>query len=104
MLFTALWPPAFFACLVMGRYDSICLLFILLALCRWMQGDMLRFSLWIGVGPPVIFPAFAGIAPAFVGQKRLIPLIKYSLLSLWLTVPLTLIYLGRDGDIGFSTA
>ncbi len=69
MLFTALWPPAFFACLVMGQYDSICLLFILLALCRWMQGDMLRFSLWIGVGAACKFFPLLLVLPLLLLAK-----------------------------------
>lgn len=102
ILFCFLWPPAFFACFIMGQYDSICLLFILLALLYWLRGNMLRFSLWIGVGVACkFFPLLLVVPLVLLVEKRLLPILKYGLLTLWLTLPLNLLYVNRDGDMGF---
>lgn len=100
-LFFALWPPAFFSALVMGQYDSIGLFFTLAALLYWMRGRMTAFALMTGVAAACKFFVFFMFIPLLLlREKRLVHIVKTGLVSLWLLLPTTLLFMGRTGDMG----
>ncbi len=92
-------PIAFFSPMVMGQYDSLCLFFMLWALLYYLQGDYTRFTLLMGVAGIFKFFAFLPLIPLLLLQeKRILSLVKYALMSLWLYIPSSLLYLGRTGN------
>ncbi|MFV0412187.1 MAG: glycosyltransferase 87 family protein [Oscillospiraceae bacterium] len=100
-LFFALSPPAFFASMVMGQYDSICLFFILMGLLQWLRGKTLACSLWFGLGASSKFFALFLLVPlVLLVEKRPLHIIKHGLVSLWLVLPASLLFWGRTGDMG----
>ncbi len=103
-LFFLFNPIAFFSPVVMGQYDSLCLFFMLWALLFYLRGDMKRFSLLIGIAAVFKFFAFLPFIPLLLlHEKRFLPLLKYAVLSLWLYVPSSLLFLGRTGNAGTFT-
>ncbi len=95
-LFFLFNPIAFFSPVVMGQYDAIGLFFILLALYYYLVGDMRRFALFMGVGGVFKFFAFLVFIPLLLlKEKRIIKILLYSLLSMFLYLPTTLLFLGR---------
>ena len=86
----------------MGQYDSLCLFFLLWALCLYFDGRLPAFTVLIGVAMACKFFALLVFLPLLLLQeKRISRLLGYGVLSLWLTVPTGLLYAGRDGDMGF---
>ncbi len=103
-LFFLFNPIAFFSPMVMGQYDSICLFFMLWALLYYLRGDTMRFSLLMGVAGLFKFFAFLPLIPLLLLQeKKLLMLAKRAVISLWLYLPSTLLYLGRTGNAGSFT-
>lgn len=101
LLFFVLWPPAFFSSYVMGQYDSICLFFTLLSFMYWLKGKYMHFALVAGVGAACkFFALFLFLPLVLLTEKRLLHIIKYGLLSLWLVLPTSLLFMGRTGDMG----
>ena len=97
---TALWPPAFFAACVMGQYDSICLFFTLLGILCWLEGNLQKAAIWFGVGAACKFFPLMLFAPLILlKEKRPLQILKYGILSLWLTFPAALLFRGRTGDM-----
>lgn len=95
-------PISFFNTLVMGQYDSICLFFLLWALLCYLKQKNTAFALLIGVGMVFkFFPLFLFIPLLLLVEKRPLQWVKYGLLSLWLYLPTTLLFMGRNGDAGF---
>lgn len=94
-------PVAFFSPMVMGQYDTLCLFFTLWALCHYIDGNYTKFSLIIGVGVVCKFFALLIFVPlVLLAEKRLLRIIKYGLMSLWLYIPTTLLFMGRTGQAG----
>lgn len=103
-LFFALWPPAFFSVLAMGQYDSICVFLTLLAVYWWMQGKMLRFAIVFGVAIPFkIFAALLMVPLLLLREKRILQVLKYALISLWVLVPTGLLFAGHTFSMGQFT-
>lgn len=100
-LFMALWPPAFMSVLIMGQYDSLCLFFTLLGFLLWLRGNHTRSALWFGLGAACkFFPLLLFIPLLLLTEKRILHILKYGVLSLWLVLPTTLLFWGRTGDMG----
>lgn len=98
-LFFLLNPIAFFSPMVMGQYDTLCLFFTLWALCFYVQGRYTPFSLVLGLGAVCkFFPLLLFIPLILLVEKRLLHLLKYAVMVLWLYLPTTLLYWGRTGD------
>ncbi len=98
-------PISFFSPIIMGQYDSICLFFMLWALKFYLDSDMKRFSLLIGVAGIFKFFAFLVFIPLLLlKEKKLFPIIKNSLLSLFLFLPSTLLFLGRTSNASMFTS
>lgn len=97
-----LCPAAFFGVLCMGQYDSLCILVILLALPYWLDGDLLRFALVMGLAMVFkMFALFLIIPLVLLREKRLLRAAGYIALSMWLYLPGLFLFRGRDGDAGF---
>lgn len=99
-LYFVLDPIAFFAAIVMGQYDSLCLLFLLAAILCWLDGRMLRFSLLAGVALVFkFFPLLLFLPLLVLTEKRPLRCAGYLLASLWLYIPTALLFRGRTGDM-----
>ncbi|WP_367924066.1 hypothetical protein [uncultured Ruthenibacterium sp.] len=86
----------------MGQYDSLCLFFLLWALYFYFEGRLSLFTLLVGVAMVCKFFALLVFLPLLLlREKRLSRLCGYGALSLWLMVPTSLLFSGRDGDMGF---
>ena len=97
-----LGPAAFIGGLCMGQYDSLCILVILLALPYWLDGDLLRFALVMGLAMVFkMFALFLIIPLVLLREKRLLRAAGYIALSMWLYLPGLFLFRGRDGDAGF---
>ena len=95
-------PVCFFTTLIMGQYDSICLFFVLWALCLYFEGRLRRFALVMGAGLVFkFFPVFLLIPLLLLKEKNPLRLVGYGAAALWLYLPSTLLFYGRDGDAGF---
>lgn len=100
-LFFALMPPVFFSSMVMGQYDTICLLFILLGVRQWLKGNHMACALLLGAGACAKFFSLLLLVPLILlSEKRPLHILKYGLVSLWLVVPTGLLFMGRTGDMG----
>ncbi len=98
-------PIAFFSPMVMGQYDSVCLFFLLLALKYYLDGDMVRFSLLMGVSGIFKFFAYLIFIPLLLLKvKKLLPLAGFALMSLWLYLPSSLLFLGRADNSSHFTS
>ena len=94
-------PVAFFSPMVMGQYDTLCLFFTLWALCFYLDGNYTKFSLVIGVGVVCKFFALLIFVPLILlAEKRLLKIVKYGIISMWLYIPTTLLFMGRTGEAG----
>ncbi len=99
-LFTALGPPAFFAVFMMGQYDSICLFFTLLGLYYWTKDRPVASALVFGAGAACkFFPLMLFAVLLLLRHKRVLDILKYLAVSLWLLAPTTLLFLGNNGDM-----
>ena len=97
-----LCPISFFSVFSMGQYDSFCLALILWALILYLDNRMLSFTLVMGAA--IVFKMFALfllIPLLLLQEKRLSRLLCYGALSLWLYLPGTLLFAGRNGDAGY---
>lgn len=100
-LLFCLHPVTLFTVFAMGQYDSLCLVFLLLALCFYCKKDLLRFSLVMGAALVFkFFALFAFLPLLLLAEKRLLHVLKYAALSLWLYLPTTLLFWGRTADAG----
>lgn len=100
-LFFVLDPIAFFAALIMGQYDTLCLVFMLAAILAWLEGRMLRFSLLTGAAMIFkFFPLLLFLPLLVLAEKRPAHCVGYGLASLWLYLPTALFFRGRTGDMG----
>lgn len=92
-------PVAFFSPMVMGQYDTLCLLFTLWGLCLYVQGRLTRFALLFGAGMVCkSFPLLLFVPLVLLAEKRPLRLLGHGLTVLWLYLPTTLLYWGRTGD------
>ena len=99
-LYFVLEPIAFFAVLVMGQYDSLCLVFLLAAVLAWLQGRMWRFALLGGVALVFKFFPLLLILPLLVlAEKRPLRCAAYAAAGFWLYLPTALLFRGRTGDM-----
>lgn len=99
-----LWlcPIAFFTVLGMGQYDSLCLLFILGALYLYLQDKLLAFSLVMGMALVFkMFALFVFVPLLLLREKRLLRVLGYLVIGMWLYLPGTLLFAGRNGDASF---
>ena len=97
-------PVAFFSPMAMGQYDTLCLFFTLWALCLYVKGDMTKFSLIMGVGVVFkFFPLMILVPLVLVREKKILNIIKYGIMSLWLYIPTTLLFWGRTGNAAVFT-
>lgn len=97
-------PIAFFAPMAMGQYDTLCLFFTLWALVYYLRGDMKKFSFVIGIS--VVFKFFSlliFIPLILLNEKKILNIIKYAALILWLYIPTTLLFWGRTGNAAVFT-
>lgn len=98
-LFFALSPVAFFSPLMMSQYDSLPLFLALLGILYWMRGDVAKCVLWMGLGAACKFYVLLLLVPlVLLREKRVLRIIKYGVMSLWLIIPTTLLFLGRIPD------
>lgn len=98
-LFFVFDPVAFFSPMAMGQYDTLCLFFILWALCWYVKGDLVRFSLVIGAGAACKFFALLVFVPLLLlAEKRIRRLVLDGLCALWLLLPTTLLFRHRMAD------
>ncbi len=99
-LYFVLDPIVFFATMVMGQYDSLCLLFLLAAILAWLDGRMLRFSLLAGVAVVFkFFPLLLFVPLLVLVEKRPLRCAGYLLASLWVYIPTAFLLCGRTGDM-----
>lgn len=99
-LYFVLDPIVFFATMVMGQYDSLCLLFLLAAILAWLDGRMLRFSLLAGVAVVFkFFPLLLFVPLLVLVEKRPLRCAGYLLASLWVYIPTAFLFRGRTGDM-----
>ncbi len=97
-------PVAFFSPMVMGQYDTLCLFFTLWALVYYLKGDMTKFSLVIGAGVVFkFFPLMILVPLVLIREKKILNIVKYGLMSLWLYIPTTLLYWGKTGNAAVFT-
>ena len=103
-LFFLFNPIAFYSPMVMGQYDTLCLFFTLWALNYYVKGNYTKFSLILGVGVVCkFFPLLIFFPLILLVEKKILPLIKYALMTLWLYIPTTLLFLGRTGNASAFT-
>ena len=95
-------PITLFSVFAMGQYDTFCLLFILLALLFYFKKQYYRFAFVMGAALVCKFFAIFLLLPLLLlTEKRMHKLLQYLLVSLWLYVPTTLLFMGKTGDAGF---
>lgn len=96
-----LHPIAFFAALIMGQYDTLCLFFLLAALLAWCQGRYWRFALLGGAAMVFkFFPLLLLLPLVALAEKRLHRCCGLLAASLWLVLPTGLLFRGHTGDMG----
>ncbi len=104
-LFFLFNPIAFFSPMVMGQYDTFCLFFLLFAISYYLDGDIKKFTILIGVSAVFKFFSFFAFIPLLLlKEKKIIPLLKYIILSFWLYIPTTLLYFGKTGNASAFTS
>lgn len=92
-------PLAFFSPMVLGQYDTLCLLFTLWGLCFYVRKKMTPFALLFGVGLVCkSFPLLLFVPLLLLAEKRPLRLFCHGVTVLWLYLPTTLLYRGRTGD------
>ena len=92
-------PIVFFSPVIMGQYDTLCLFFTLWAMTKYLKGSYTRFSFIAGIGVVCkFFPLLIFIPLVLLAEKRILHIIKYLVLSLWLYIPTTLLFYGRTGN------
>ncbi len=97
-------PIAFYSPMAMGQYDTLCLFFTLWALCYYIEGDMGRFSLVIGVGMVFkFFPLLILVPLVLLKEKKIFKIVQYGVMSMWLYIPTTALFLGRTGNAAAFT-
>ncbi len=99
-----LWmcPVAFLTVLGMGQYDSLCLLFLLAGIWLYQQKKMIPFVLVMGAAMVFkMFAVFVLVPLLLLREKRILRLLGYGAMSLWLYLPGALLFAGRNGDAGF---
>lgn len=100
--FLWLCPVGFFTIFGMGQYDSLALFFILIALYYYFQDKMPLFVATMGVALVFkMFALFIFIPLLLLKEKRIWRILQYLLCSLWLYLPLSVLFLGNTGDMGF---
>ncbi len=100
--FLWLCPIAFFTVLAMGQYDSLCLLLILIGVYQYQKNRLIPFVLVMGAAFVFeIFALFIFIPLLLLREKRILHLLGYGAMSLWLYLPGLLLFAGNDGDAGF---
>ncbi len=98
-LFFLFNPIALFSPFVMGQYDTFCLFFLLFSIYYYLEDNIKMFTILIGVSAVFKFFSFLAFIPLLLlKEKKLVSLIKYSILSFWLYIPTTLLYLGKTGN------
>jgi hypothetical protein len=99
-LYFVLDPFAFFAALIMGQYDSLCLVFVLASLLAWRQKRMWQFSLWTGAAMVFkFFPLLLFLPLLVLVEKRPLRCLAYTAGAFWLALPTALLFRGRTGDM-----
>ncbi len=100
-LYFLLDPVAFLAALLMGQYDSLCLVFLLAGLLCWQKRQLWRFSLWVGLAMAFkFFPLLLFLPLLVLAEKRPLRCAGYAAATLWAVVPTALLFRGRTGDMG----
>lgn len=98
-LFFIFNPIAFFGPMVMGQYDSMCVFFTLLGLLFYIKGNNTRFCILAGVGIVCkFFPLIIVVFLILLCEKRVLHIIKYLAITMWLYIPTTLLFYGRTGN------
>ncbi len=96
---TLFCPISLFCVFMFGGYDMFCLLFVLLALEALFDNRLVKFALLIGVASAFKFFALILFIPLLLlHEKRILHLAKLGILSLWLTAPATLLFMGRSAE------
>jgi len=104
-LFFMFNPIAFYSPVVMGQYDTLCLFFTLWALCFYVKGDLAKFSFVLGTGLVCkFFPLLVFVPLLLIQEKRILHIIKYAIISMWLYIPTTLLFMGRTGNAAAFTS
>ncbi len=97
-------PIVFFSPVAIGQHDVLCLLFLLWGLSYYIRGDMLKFTLLTGVSVVFkFFSLFAFIPLVLLKEKKILSVLKYFALSLWLYIPTTLLFLGKTESASHFT-
>ena len=98
-------PIAFFSPMAMGQYDSICLFFSLLAMMFYLDGNMAKTCFVAGIGAVCkFFPLLIFIPLILLREKKILNILKYVLLCLWLYIPTSLLFHGRTGNASAFTS
>ena len=97
-------PIAFYSPMAMGQYDTLCLFFTLWALCYYVENDMTKFSFVIGLGIVFkFFPLLILVPLVLLKEKKILNILKYGAMSMWLYIPTTALFLGRTGNAAAFT-
>lgn len=98
-LFFIFNPISFLGAVVMGQYDSMCIFFTLAALLFYLKGDYTKFCLMAGVGIVCkFFPLIIVVFLIVLAEKRILHIIKYLAITMWLYVLTSLLFLGKTGN------
>lgn len=96
-LYFALFPITFFNTFLAGQYDVIMLFFMLCSFYSWMKGRTFWFVFFMGVAFPFkIFSLLTFIPLLLLKEKRPLHILKSLLLVMWLYLPTTLLFAGRQ--------
>ncbi len=98
-LFFLFNPVAFFSPFILGQYDTFCLFFLLLSFVFYLDNDLKKFSIIMGVSFVFKFFSLLAFFPLLLlREKKLVNLLKYTLLSLCVYIPTTLLYFGKQNS------
>ena len=97
-------PVAFYSPMAMGQYDTLCLFFTLWALCHYVEGNMAKFSRIMGIGIVFkFFPLLIFIPLVLLKEKKILSIMKYGIMGMWLYIPTTALFIGRTGNAAAFT-
>ena len=97
-------PVAFYSPMAMGQYDTLCLFFTLWALCYYAENSMTKFSLIMGLGIVFkFFPLLILVPLVLLKEKKIVNILKYGAMSMWLYIPTTALFMGRTGNAAAFT-
>ncbi|NLC79244.1 MAG: hypothetical protein GX683_05925, partial [Ruminococcaceae bacterium] len=92
-------PIAFFFPVVMGQYETICIVFVLWALLYYIKGDMVRFAAVMGVAALCKSFALLIVVPLILlADKKLLLILRDLALSMFPTLLTGVLFHGRVAD------